>query len=496
MKIKPVQGIFEPFLPSYSRRLGNTIFKPSPDQEGWVRARTDKGYIFPQFKDGLTANLFADHVNDNICLGFRAAESVNLFVLDFDNHGGGPARQREINEQFFKSLVYFERSAIGFRSSDSGGIHLYVFLNDFIRLEDMRPVIKHYLNILNLPENTEIFPDAGRGLRLPFGKGNRPLPDGIDSLINCSKTDRQNWFLNWFYNDCEPLNVNQLHSIRQQIAEYEPVKPKAGPKAKKQDQTTAREFDPATDAKDSKIVRRLITEGLRPGDDRNDALLKLAYHYIKKLDYPKAQAQNKLFAWIDNRHNGNSDTYNRDRQEVYRHIRNIIRYFDKSKTSKNKGRFIITGDEFLFMRTVRHNALLYGDPAGNGTYSIRLGWKLLRGSKNLKTWRNNRISDQIKQARYNKKLITKDKYTVADKTEGIEGQAREYIVCREWMEMDESNYTILFRDKWEFNRFVDALGGKIAARLLDSTPVKISKIKTGSQPIPVDWRYDNNFTNL
>ncbi|MBC8552820.1 MAG: hypothetical protein H8D23_24615 [Candidatus Brocadiales bacterium] len=477
MKIKPVQGIFEPFLPSYSRRLGNTIFKPSPDQEGWVRARTDKGYIFPQFKDGLTANLFADHVNDNICLGFRAAESVNLFVLDFDNHGGGPARQREINEQFFKSLVYFERSAIGFRSSDSGGIHLYVFLNDFIRLEDMQPIVKHYLKILNLPENTEIYPNANRGQRLPFGKGSRPLPAGIDMLINKSKIDQMNWFLDWFNNDCEPLDVERLHAIRQQIhadqkatserrraKKYKGVKP-----------STNTDHAPGE-------IKSLLREGIPPKYDRYKTFVSLTRYFMHKHGHDTDKTREALKTFIRDKNNGNSAGYNKDPHEFYRFIDRIVDGFDAKKSKPVRP---ISGDRFLFLSAIQNITKTYGTLIDDGCYVVALGLDLLRGNKKtgikgsmfLKGWGNCRIQafkDQI----ISEGLLEKIKnYFVGE-------SYAQYIVSRELMEFDQGNFQIYFHNVDEFKRFVNALGVRRSSKLLDVSASTISRINTGKYPIP------------
>ncbi|MCI5078808.1 MAG: DUF5906 domain-containing protein, partial [Pelagibacteraceae bacterium] len=89
-------------------------------------------------------------------------------ALDIDDYN------KEYLEKI-KKIIYSKKLPLHIIESVSGGLHLYIYVDEPISPRLMRAVLKHYARLIGLPENTEIFPKQDDLKSSPFGN-NIKLP--------------------------------------------------------------------------------------------------------------------------------------------------------------------------------------------------------------------------------------------------------------------------------------------------------------------------------
>ena len=94
--------------------------------------------------------------------------NVSFCVIDVDQYNDGTNR-------YVDKVYDYRMPLIPFRSK-SGGLHLYLFFTEAVRADAAIDIMKKFINFLNLPPNTEVFPkqkklragDAGNWINLPY----------------------------------------------------------------------------------------------------------------------------------------------------------------------------------------------------------------------------------------------------------------------------------------------------------------------------------------
>ncbi len=265
-------------------------------------------------------------------------------MVDIDCHNGEP-----IQDQLQILMNTFGNAALPFRSSDSNGIHFYIFLDRMTPRTQAREALRNKLLSIGYPnaDSVEIFPWSIRGHRLPFGNGNRPMPGGKDTLAETTRADQGKTFSRWLNSEMQPLNVSELltftntpdttpdHSQYTSISEYYQTPTKGQMRAKNTelqtranpDKLTGKQFfeDPVLG------VNTLLAKGITASGIRYQSCNALAFYFITYKGMNKDQAERELITWIDAKHNGQSSGYNANRRKAYADIKAIIRGYDETK---------------------------------------------------------------------------------------------------------------------------------------------------------------------
>jgi hypothetical protein len=77
-------------------------------------------------------------------------------------------------------------------------------------------------------------------------------------------------------------------------------------------------------------IQSLLVSGLTENGQRNRVLMKLSWHFQKIEGLDRVGAKRALKEWIDTKHNGLSDDYNRSPKDVYKQIDRIVESFDEN----------------------------------------------------------------------------------------------------------------------------------------------------------------------
>lgn len=315
--------LLAPFLPSLTTENGIQTRITNP--HAWTTPRA------PVIK------FIDEHLAGGRSIGLRGADQIQYIMIDIDCHNGEPTQAR-----LDLLLNAFPGSSLPFRSSDSNGIHFYIFLDEMTPRTKAREALRNKLVSIDYPdaEKVEIFPWSSRGHRLPFGIGNRPMPGGKDTLANGTRADQQSYFPKWFKNELRPYNVADLYKYAS-ISEYyhKPVKGQTRAQNTGQDKapTNTEQLRGKAFYSDPVYgIDTLLSQGITSQGMRYQATNALAFYYIQNKGLSKAETVRKITAWIDERHNGKSAGYNRDQAKAYQDIQNIVGAFDPSKLNPEK----------------------------------------------------------------------------------------------------------------------------------------------------------------
>ena len=181
-------------------------------------------------------------------------------------------------------------------TSPNDGLHLYYFLEIPSHPKEIQQVVKNLIKIKS--GEIEFFPN-GSGIRL-FGGKNCHL---LDNNLNPVHIEFQEYIQNvWDLN--ERLNLNELKSDVVQ---------------KKFSQNFISECE------------HLIKDGLQFPSTRNDELMRLSRYYQGYKRFSQSETERLLCKWISTKNNSLSKDWNRNPQEVYKHIHGIVIRYNPDK---------------------------------------------------------------------------------------------------------------------------------------------------------------------
>lgn len=330
-----------------------------------------------------------EHLAGGRSIGLRGADQIQYLMIDIDCHNGEP-----IQGKLDLLLKAFPGSSLPFRSSDSNGIHFYIFLDEMTPRTQAREALKNKLISINYPdaERVEIFPWSSRAHRLPFGIGNRPMPGGKDTLASETQADQQSYFSKWFKNELRPYNVAELLKYAS-ISEYY-YKPITGQRqAQHTDQDNAptnpeqlrgRPFysDPVHG------IDTLLSQGITTQGMRYQATNALTFYYIQNKELSKAETVREITTWLNEKHNGKSACYNSNRPKAYKDIQDIVNNYDPSKLSPEKAHkrtpqnavkpiHFANDEQRHFAQVIQRIAHKYGRKTTSGGITAGLGYELI-----------------------------------------------------------------------------------------------------------------------
>jgi hypothetical protein len=458
-----------PFLPSLTAE--NAILTRITNPRSWITPKTD------------ITRFYDEHLAGGRSIGMRGADLIQYLMIDIDCHRGEP-----IQDRLSLLLETFGRSAMPFRSSESGGAHFYIFLDKMTPQTQAREALRNKLVSIKYPgaDKVEIFPRSTHGHRLPFGIGNRPMPGGHDTLADTPKADQGKIFQRWFNSEMKPYKAADLLEYTS-ILEYYQTPVKGQIRAKNSapqpnpDQLTGKRFfeDPILG------VNSLLNRGISDNGMRYRACNALAFYFITYKGMSKDQAERELIAWLEAKHNGQSNGYNANRQKALADIRAIIRGYDETKlrvqkrspkTAVNRIHFE-NSEQIQFANAVQKIALKFGRK-NKAEYIVGLPYSLIMKDERFKD--RNKISRCLSWAR-NTGLVRCIKA-------GLPGVSGSVYMISAAIVYGKHQDTIQDTKLAQVQDIVKREGSqKAAALLLGVSANMISKVLTGKTPVPAAW---------
>lgn len=326
----PPLAVADWFLSLYPNRV-KAILRP-PGCKNWTTV--SKHWPIP---DGTIAS--AIEGKETSIWGLRWGPQTQFAVLDID------AGSKYHNAQELKKLQE-KLAAVGligtlFRSSESGGWHLYLFMDDWAGSEEIHDTLKAWLTWqgYEIRNGTlEIFP-ANNGLRLPLQAGFAWLNEcgavvtlreelTVDEAVMRFSGDAQSRANNW--QDCRNQIASQLIERRER---------RPGSAQEREERLSIRDFDHVFNYRlipeRYEEGRKYWQNGLTASGLRHDAILSIG-HYLWHGDhagevpampgqkYDKARYR-LILAWLEKKHNGYCRYINRGKwSKVEAEIRRAV----------------------------------------------------------------------------------------------------------------------------------------------------------------------------
>ena len=262
-------------------------------------------------------------------LAWLGVQTTNWLLIDCDTHG---PNAYPLAERVPMLLEAFGPAALACRSSKSGGVHFYIFLDKPLLLDLARAALRNKLYAMGFPgaDTVEIYPDRKQGIRLPWnGSEWRPLPEGEDTLAALPIADRKRWFMDWRRKEMTPLK-SAVFAAEWGTHTNTPPKPTNGGKRQPVQQSVrfSANSDQLTGRDYWERVYILIEHGLQgPGTRYDDMCLLSHYcHTVRGMSNQETEAW--LIDWLDRKHNGQSNCYKTNPRKAYDLCRYLAHSYD------------------------------------------------------------------------------------------------------------------------------------------------------------------------
>ncbi|WP_242053598.1 hypothetical protein [Nostoc parmelioides] len=190
---KALQSVLEPLEP-----LGQRFIKYFHHGWGFIYAPTPKSGERPQWQTEnrypiQPRNLWQQYINPDVMLGLRFAKETNYLVIDLDSKSQlHPSNSRIKYQELLASLEEIGLCRpIPIQSSDSGGLHIYYFLEEKQHSYTLACAMKQTLEAAGFKikgGELEIFPNCkvySKGNPSNFNAHRLPLQTGSYILDDC-----------------------------------------------------------------------------------------------------------------------------------------------------------------------------------------------------------------------------------------------------------------------------------------------------------------------
>jgi hypothetical protein len=280
-------------------------------------------------------------------LGAKGRHVTSYVIIDLDFHGDMEQLVRESVEHGATSTPEWRdllhryddvcralgSPSIVFRSSESGGLHLYYLLTHLVELHDLRTPSGDRGAVIRLlrahgldetPGRVEVYPRGQyrvRGqknrVRLPFGRGCVALDSELNRITTGTPLDDLRAIVDRLERgaitliDPEYWTEEAANLPRADMRRCSPSKA-----------SRPRKTEPPGDESDHN-VSALWRDGLTGPRQLNDALWALAGD-LRRRGVSIEEARARLSDWLDRRHNGFSRTYNASRPIAHEEVGEVI----------------------------------------------------------------------------------------------------------------------------------------------------------------------------
>lgn len=310
------RAVAQEYLSLYPNRVQG-ILRP-PGCKSWVTVSKH----FPITDETILSALAGEEKN---LWGLRWGKQTKFAVLDIDK--GSKYHQAAELQKLQAKLAAVGLRATPYRSSESGGWHLYSFLEDWTDSNDLKETLKKWLygqgyEIRN--GTLEIFP-SGMGLRLPLQRGFGWLDDNAELIVDRKELTREE-AISRFLLDLETRSSNWTEAKNRITAQLDAKQISQGVSVQ------AHEKAIDTDGFESLFNYRLIHEkyqdgrqywqtGLTANGQRHDAILAIEHYFwhgdkaagVPALpgEWNDEQRYRLILAWLKESHNGFCNHINR-----------------------------------------------------------------------------------------------------------------------------------------------------------------------------------------
>lgn len=301
----------------FPRRQGS-IWK-RPGQRRWMQWNAP-------LSDGQILGVMSDQ-GRGLLRGCYWGETTRHAVLDIDK--GSQYHNAQELGKLLQDFAAIGLALVPYRSSESGGWHLYCYFDSYAPSQEVETTIKDYLRARRYEIRSgtlEVFP-SGNALRLPLQPGFGWLdPEGNLELSREELTEGQ--ALGLFCNDIEGSKRNWSEAKTRIDREIELTVEAAGAGVQEHQKAIANQgfeklFQKGLDWDKWERGRQYWQNGLSKKSQRHDAILCVG-HYLWYGDVAagvlplpgqrnKAQRVAKIEAWLTEKHNGLSDDLNHGR---------------------------------------------------------------------------------------------------------------------------------------------------------------------------------------
>jgi hypothetical protein len=253
--------------------------------------------------------------------GKPAHHRTRYFVIDLD-------AGVDLDDRVYRTIEAIGRPSSVFRSSTSGGLHVWYFLSgpvDLFRLCNKQrtggAVVELLANQgLHLEDGrVELYPSPslrsayGNRLRAPFGAESRLLdPDnGFVPMTGGSPLDDLRYVtLAFEEGDVPTVDFDALYAKAGAL--------RIGPQVSR----PTRRSRHLSGVRNQDVVR-LLEHGLTGSGQLHDSLSRVAFHYrARRLD--GANCTDAVLIWLDLHHNGHSRTHNRNPERARKKARDVV----------------------------------------------------------------------------------------------------------------------------------------------------------------------------
>lgn len=283
-------------------------------------------------------DLIARHLREQKVVGLAFRDYTRWAVLDLDNHGKTD-NSVEIMRFVDRAQEMFGEG-LAFKSSESGGVHLYIPLDGLYPSADVRQYFRSKLDRLQrkVPVHVDVYP-SNAPLRLPLGRGSAYLDSQFVPIIG--KGEAVAAAVEGVELLLSDGDLIRIESDR--LAQFEEALYDLGLTRTK---SSKRKSD------GSATVNRYLANGITASGQTDEAIQYISSHFVfyGSLDprSPIADAIQQTVDWMDANHNGNSRDWSNDREGMVGKIRRHIEHFwskRKHTGSEYSSLHFVTDDE-------------------------------------------------------------------------------------------------------------------------------------------------------
>lgn len=310
-----------------------------------------KGHWYFDQRHYLTDGLLIAHLAGDTVLGTgcrydkaRMQLRTSFFVIDIDLNSKGLT---DLFRRYDNVVAVLGFPSQLFRSSDSGGLHLYYHLENATSLHNLRSTggrtgaVIQLLSAHGIVERDgilEVYPRGQsrqngpqRRLRLPFGRGSRLLePESLEPMVRGRTLGNLNLSAELFLNGKIRLyDPNALLASARVLPETA-----SHGTAPSQDisRGATRTWRSAPLGHNEEHVRVLLQLGLTQSGELNRAASALAHVYRWRYRFSLPAAKQAIVEWLDRSHNGCSRTYSANPARAHRQVQGVVERVYDSRT--------------------------------------------------------------------------------------------------------------------------------------------------------------------
>ena len=281
--------------------------------------------------EGLSNYQVARHLAGLADYGLARGKETDFFIIDIDFKDHSTDGNRDFHRRLEQVIRLFPAATL-IQSSQSGGVHVYQFLDHPEPTTDIHQYVQNRLKNNGMEIKAggiEVF--THQPIRLPFGKCSYVLdPDRLIRLTNNRKEDI--WHIR---NISDRLTLDEVFTGGDLIhAEHlihteHPIPTENITPTHPNLFISSVSISTGNDISFIKHCEMLLDEGLTRQGTRYFACSDLIEYFMFHIGYDPEQTYGEVVDWLTRKHNGFSNQYNDRPESVFRLILSQIKWFTR-----------------------------------------------------------------------------------------------------------------------------------------------------------------------